>query len=50
MNVPTYSQSGTKLQARLRLYYDLVFWQRDLLNVNEFIGECMDVMLGADSD
>jgi hypothetical protein len=26
------------------------FWQDDLVNVSKFICECMDVMLGADSD
>ena len=26
------------------------FWQDDLVKVSKFIYECMDVMLGADSD
>jgi hypothetical protein len=26
------------------------FWQDDLVNVSKFICECLDVMLGADSD
>ena len=26
------------------------FWQDDLVNVSKFLCECLDVMLGADSD
>ena len=26
------------------------FWQADLIGVTKFVSECLDVMLGADSD
>ena len=50
LSVPIYNPFGTNIQDSNQVQF---LWQDDLVNVSkptEFICECMDVMLGDDSD